>query len=185
MGVILCMRASVGCIHAHVLKLSSSIQCAVYRWDAVNLHLSPVNFSPPLLARPRHIAHVRAALRTASHIRRQRSDSMTSPECDRRIRRKTRSARQREWCKLTNYELRERRSRVENVRWMTGTGQRCQRRCAWCSLTERDAFPWVRAWTHWEAFSLPEQTGDRSVSSHRDFCLFDPFLSLGPAARFV
>lgn len=113
MGVISCMRASVGCIHAHVLKLSSSIQCAVYRWDAVNLHLSPVNFSPPLLAQPRHIAHVRAALRTASHIRRQRSDSVTSPECDRRIGRETRSARQREWCKLTNYELREQRKSGE------------------------------------------------------------------------
>lgn len=115
MGVILCMRASVGCIHAHVLKLSSSIQCAVYRWDAVNLHLSPVNFSPPLLAQPRHIAHVRAALRTASHIRRQqRGDSMTSPpNASGASDAKRGQLVKREWCKLTNYELREQRKSRE------------------------------------------------------------------------
>lgn len=36
---------------------------------------------------------------------------------------------------------------------------------------------------HWEALNLPEQTGDRSVLSHRDFCVFNPFLLLRPATR--
>lgn len=93
-----------------------------------------------------------------------------------------RSAWQKEWCKLTNYELRE--------EWKSGecerndkTGQRRKRLCAWCSLTVRDMFPWFCALTHWEALNLPEQTGDRSVLSHRDFCIFNPFLLWRPATR--
>lgn len=76
----------------------------------------------------------------------------------------------------------ERSGRVENVRGMTRLVRDASAfvlDAVWQSVTcSPDS-----ALTHWEALNLPDQTGDRSVLSHKDFCIFNPFLSLRPATR--
>lgn len=76
----------------------------------------------------------------------------------------------------------ERSGRVENVRGMTRLVRDASAfvlDAIWQSVTcSPDS-----ALTHWEALNLPDQTGDRSVLSYRDFCVFNPFLLLRPATR--